>query len=184
MYIYIYVCVCIYIYTHTHIYAMPCSLWDLSSVTRDWTLAMAAKAQNPNHWTIRELPTYRYVLYILTALLISNSILFIAVRVPFQDKPCSCNSMPGTLRWPPRPHRQHHMESPPSSARCPTSLSSYKFLLTPPPSHFPVTSISTKLLTVPWTHKIVVHPSLPVILFLPFAPNLENTLFGGGQESR
>ena len=26
-----------------------CSLWELSSLTRDWTGAMAMKAQNPNH---------------------------------------------------------------------------------------------------------------------------------------
>ena len=85
--------------------------------------------------------------------------------------------MPGTLRWPPWPHRQHHVESPPSSAHCPTGLGSYKFLLTPSPSLFPVTSISTKLLAVSWTHKVVLYPSLPVILFRPFALNLENTLF-------
>ena len=85
--------------------------------------------------------------------------------------------MPGTLRWLPWPHRQHHVESPLSSARCPTGLDSYKFLLTPSPSLFPVTSISTKLLTVSWTHKVVLYPSLPVILFHPFALNLENTLF-------
>ena len=29
--------------------AAPCSLWDLSSPTRDWTQAEAVKSQNPNH---------------------------------------------------------------------------------------------------------------------------------------
>ena len=31
-------------------------LWDLSSLTRDWTWATAVKAPSPNHWTARELP--------------------------------------------------------------------------------------------------------------------------------
>ena len=29
--------------------AKPSGLWDLSSLTRDWTWAMAVKARNPNH---------------------------------------------------------------------------------------------------------------------------------------
>ena len=38
-----------------------CSLWlaNLSSLTRDGTPASAVKAQNPKHWTARELPRTR-----------------------------------------------------------------------------------------------------------------------------
>ena len=36
------------------------TLWGLSSLTRDWTWAMAMKAQNPNHWATRELPKHVY----------------------------------------------------------------------------------------------------------------------------
>ena len=36
--------------------AMLQGLWDLSSLTRDRTWALAVKAQSPNHWTARELP--------------------------------------------------------------------------------------------------------------------------------
>ena len=31
-------------------------LWDLSSLTRDWTWATAVKVSNPNHWSAREFP--------------------------------------------------------------------------------------------------------------------------------
>ena len=40
----------------TFILVVPCSLRDLSSLTRDWTQAVAVKTLNPNHWTTRELP--------------------------------------------------------------------------------------------------------------------------------
>ena len=33
-----------------------CHLWDLSSLTRDWTQAVAVKALSPNHWSARESP--------------------------------------------------------------------------------------------------------------------------------
>ena len=36
--------------------AMPCSMWNLSSLTRGQTCAPAVKAQSPTHWTTRELP--------------------------------------------------------------------------------------------------------------------------------
>ena len=36
--------------------AAQCSLWDLSSPTRDQTQALAVKARSPNHWTAREFP--------------------------------------------------------------------------------------------------------------------------------
>ena len=36
------------------------TLWGLSSLTRDWTWAIAMKAQNPNHWATRELPKHVY----------------------------------------------------------------------------------------------------------------------------
>ena len=39
---------------------MPCSLWDLSSPTRDQTQAMAVKAKSINHWTTREIPIFKY----------------------------------------------------------------------------------------------------------------------------
>ena len=38
--------------------AMPRGLRDLSSLTKDWTLAMAGRALNPNHQAIRELPAW------------------------------------------------------------------------------------------------------------------------------
>ena len=37
-----------------------CSLWDLSSLTRDQTEAPAVKAPSPNPWTARELPVPIY----------------------------------------------------------------------------------------------------------------------------
>ena len=40
---------------HTFLGAMLCSLWDLSSLTRDWTQRPGRKASSPNHWTAREL---------------------------------------------------------------------------------------------------------------------------------
>ena len=55
--------------THTHTYpisfciillllllALPCSLQNLSSLTRDWTCAPAVEAWSPNHWTASECP--------------------------------------------------------------------------------------------------------------------------------
>ena len=38
-----------------------CGLQDLSSLTRDWTWAMAMKALSPNHCTTRELPQFSSV---------------------------------------------------------------------------------------------------------------------------
>ena len=39
--------------------AAQCSLWNLSSPTRDWTWApLTMKAPSPNHWTTRELPEF------------------------------------------------------------------------------------------------------------------------------
>ena len=38
--------------------AMLRGLWDLSSLIKDWTLAMAGRAPNPNHQAIRELPAW------------------------------------------------------------------------------------------------------------------------------
>ena len=35
---------------------MLCSLWDLSSPTRDLTQAQAMEVRSPNHWTPREFP--------------------------------------------------------------------------------------------------------------------------------
>ena len=36
---------------------LPRTAWgDLSSLTRDWTQAMAVKVWSPNHWTAREFP--------------------------------------------------------------------------------------------------------------------------------
>lgn len=37
---------------------MPHILWDLSSPIRDWTWAMAVRAQNPNPSATRELPSW------------------------------------------------------------------------------------------------------------------------------
>ena len=37
--------------------AAPCSLWDLSSPTRDWTGPWTVKAWSPNYWTAREAPS-------------------------------------------------------------------------------------------------------------------------------
>ena len=36
-------------FVYLFIFATPHSLWDLSSLTRDWTQATAVKAWNPNH---------------------------------------------------------------------------------------------------------------------------------------
>ena len=41
------------------ILATPCNLWDLSSLTRDWTHApCSGSAQNPSHRTTREVPAF------------------------------------------------------------------------------------------------------------------------------
>ena len=40
--------------------AVPCGLQDVRSQTRDWTQALAVKAQNPNHKAARELPVFGY----------------------------------------------------------------------------------------------------------------------------
>ena len=40
--------------------SVPCSLQDLSFLTRDGTQAPAVKALSPNHWTAREFPLYFY----------------------------------------------------------------------------------------------------------------------------
>ena len=37
-----------------------CGLWDLSSLTRDWTWGTALKAQNPDHWTTSELLSFAF----------------------------------------------------------------------------------------------------------------------------
>ena len=34
----------------------PCSIWDLSSLIRDWTLTPCIGAQSLNYWTVREVP--------------------------------------------------------------------------------------------------------------------------------
>ena len=49
--------------------AMPHSLRDLNSPTRDWTLALAVKVLSPNHWTSREFPD----IVILATLQLSSS---------------------------------------------------------------------------------------------------------------
>ena len=36
--------------------AMPCSLWDLSSPTRDRIWTLGTERVEPDHWTTRELP--------------------------------------------------------------------------------------------------------------------------------
>ena len=46
----IFICLSIYLST------APLNLWDLSSPTRDWTLALAMKPWSTNHWTTREFP--------------------------------------------------------------------------------------------------------------------------------
>ena len=33
-----------------------CSMWDFSSLTRDWTCAHSLEARSLNHWTTREVP--------------------------------------------------------------------------------------------------------------------------------
>ena len=39
---------------------LKCGLWDLSSLTKDRTWAMAMKAPSPNHGTAREFPKLWY----------------------------------------------------------------------------------------------------------------------------
>ena len=41
--------------------AVPLVLWDLSTLTRDWTWDMAVKVPSPNHWTTREFPGFVFV---------------------------------------------------------------------------------------------------------------------------
>ena len=36
--------------------ATPRGFWNFSSLTKDWTLATAVKAESPNPWTTREFP--------------------------------------------------------------------------------------------------------------------------------
>ena len=57
--------------------ATPCSLWDLSSPTRDWTQAMEVKVPSPNHWTVREFP------HTLDCYVFLINCLFIAVKDPY-----------------------------------------------------------------------------------------------------
>ena len=42
----------------------PCSLWDVSSLTRDWTQALAVKVLRPNHWTARGYPGLLFKIFI------------------------------------------------------------------------------------------------------------------------
>ena len=51
--------------------ALLCDLWALSFLTRDWTQAQAAKVPNPNHCTIRELPT---CVFCSVSLLVTDSL--------------------------------------------------------------------------------------------------------------
>ena len=58
--------------------ATSCSLWDVSSLTRDWTCALAVKVQSSNHWTTRELlalTVFWCVFFFLSSL--GPSVLFI-----------------------------------------------------------------------------------------------------------
>ena len=41
---------------------LPCSLWNLSSPTRDWTQTAEVKAQNPKLWATRELSCYLLII--------------------------------------------------------------------------------------------------------------------------
>ena len=41
--------------------AEPCSLWNLNSLTRDQTQALAMRAPSLNHWTAREFPGVFYI---------------------------------------------------------------------------------------------------------------------------
>ena len=36
----------------------PWSMWDLSSLTRDWTCTLSIVKQSLNHWTAREVPEF------------------------------------------------------------------------------------------------------------------------------
>ena len=59
-------CVCFYANATVGFFLFVCfffffsflihDLWDLGSLTRDWTQALAEKTQNPNQWTSREFP--------------------------------------------------------------------------------------------------------------------------------
>ena len=42
--------------------ATLCDLWDLSSLTRDWTWVLAVEVPSPNHWTAREFPTICFLI--------------------------------------------------------------------------------------------------------------------------
>ena len=45
-----------------HRLKLPHSMWDLSSLTRDWTHVPCIGRWVPNHWTTREVPTHLFLL--------------------------------------------------------------------------------------------------------------------------
>ena len=48
--------------------AVPCSLWGLSSLTRDWNWALAVQAWSPKHWTARKFPCFPFINFFFVCL--------------------------------------------------------------------------------------------------------------------
>ena len=59
----------------------PHSLWDLISLTRDWTWALAQKAPNPNHCTAREFPRLEPILILLLFIALFSVTFLLPIKV-------------------------------------------------------------------------------------------------------
>ena len=59
----------------------PHSLWDLSSLNRDWTRALAVKAPNPNHWSAREFPRLEPILILLLLIALFSVTFLLPIKV-------------------------------------------------------------------------------------------------------
>ena len=62
--------------------SFPCSLWDLSFPTRDWSQALAVgwTQLNPNNWTSREFPRCIFLLIYLSLYCLSSFTRMLAPR--------------------------------------------------------------------------------------------------------
>ena len=106
---------------------VPSSTWDLSSLTRDWTLAPAMEARSLNNWTAREIP---------------------AATVKPEWRPLRAGQTPGDQRpLLPSPSAPEHPEAQ-RGGRAYSALPSRPSLL---PSSKP--NLFTK--TDPWVHKVM-----------------------------
>ena len=85
--------ICIYLFL-----AVPLSLWDLSSLTRNWTKSTAVKVPSPNQWTTREFPLTFALDYAIFLCILSRSRVCIhsACCKPYSSlyRPAQRNSWP------------------------------------------------------------------------------------------